>query len=247
MSDRFFDPQIPDFQPEGDGGFFKKIIKIVKSLIGIFQKPSKEIGKTDSINDNSSLENIDHITKVFSDFKEQARVKSSVVEQSLLTEVNYYTEELRQILDQDIDKGLKYGIHFKRIERQIDKIASGIKGVIDNELLKIVSLDNKECRDIVKMIPGSKKEEEMNLFLEKAMNQSLRSACRELRERLNVIYEDVEGEVLGAIEMVGKQSESNRNALSQIEEGQDSENVKNVILADAYFCSNLCDMVLERI
>lgn len=141
----------------GDGGTLGKILKAIKMIIDIFKKPSEEAGKLDSMNDYSSLENIGRIMRIFSDFKDQVHVKALDIENAVSEEVNFYVEELHNILQENANKVDKYGIHVKRIERQIDKISSKVTGTIDNKLSKKVSLDNAECREIVKMIPGSQK------------------------------------------------------------------------------------------
>jgi hypothetical protein len=75
------------------------------------------------VNDNSSLENIDRITQIFSDFKDQVHTKALDVENAVGEEVNFYVEELHDILQENSNKVDKYGIRIKRIERQIDKIS----------------------------------------------------------------------------------------------------------------------------
>ena len=151
-------PPIIPFPPVEGGGVFGKVIKAVKWLFGLFKKPSKEVGESDS---NDSLENIERITTIFIDFKEQVHAKAVEIEQAIQEEIGYYVEELHDILSYNDEKVLMYDIHINRISRQIDRISLRVEGVIDNELSKSISLDNFECREIMKMIPGSKKETAM--------------------------------------------------------------------------------------
>ena len=148
MSDFIFDKNPFPKDPEK---IIEKVINIIGTVVDWIGNIAGKTGETDSINDNSSLENIDRITSIFTDFREQAHTKAIEIENAVAKEVNYYVEELHDILDANADKVDKYNIHIKRIERQIDKIASKINGTIDNELCKKVSLDNTECKEIVKM------------------------------------------------------------------------------------------------
>lgn len=226
------------------GGTVGKIIKVVKTLIDIFKKPSKDAGETDSINDNSSLENIDRITQIFADFKEQVHARALEVEAAVADELNYYTEELQDILTDNSDKVEKYGIHIKRIQRQIDKIASRVKGTIDNELSKKVSLDNSQCKEIVKMIPGAKKEAAMNELFNSAVNSALGVCCTEIRSSLEEIYDDVETEVVGAIDFIQRQNEHLKESFASIDE-KDFEATAQKQMVDAYYLIDICDNVLE--
>lgn len=228
----------------GTGGTIGKIIKVIKTLIGIFGKPSEQTGKRDSINDNSSLENFDRIIQIFTDFKEQVHIEAVEVEKAVEDEVNYYVEELHDILGDNDGKVTKYGINIKRIERQIDKIASRVKGTIDNELSKKVSLDNLECKEIIKMIPGAKKETAMSDFLKKSVNSALEECCFVIHSSLDEIYDDVETEIIGAVESIQKQTEQLQGSLASIDKDNYEETAKKQMI-EAYYLNDICDMVLE--
>jgi len=225
----------------GVGGTIRTIVKVIKTLVDIFKKPAEEAGKTDQTN---SLENIERLTQIFTDFKEQVHARAIEVEKAVEGEVGYYVEELHDILDENEEKVIKYGIKTKRIERQIDKISSRVKGVIDNELSKKVSLDNNECREIVKMIPGAKKENAMSDFFSKSVKGALDVCCTEIRSSLEEIYDDVEAEVIGTVDSIQKQAEQLQNSFSSIDETNYEESAKKQMI-EAYFLSDVCDIVLE--
>ncbi|EYE89099.1 hypothetical protein Q428_04640 [Fervidicella metallireducens AeB] len=225
-----------------DGEIIIKIIKAIKILKDIFKKPSEEAGKTDSVNDNSSLENIDRIIQIFSDFKDQVHAKALDIENTIDEEVNFYVEELHSILQDNSKKVDKYGISIKRIERQIDKISSKIKGTIDNEISKNISLDNAECRKIVNMIPGSKKEQAMNSFLNKSIKNALEVCCREFRVNIEEIYEDVETEVISAVESIQKQNELLQERFNSIDKDNYEETAKKQII-NAYYLMDVCNLI----
>lgn len=227
--------------PPVGGGTIGRIIKVVKTLFSIFKKPSKEAGETDS---NDSLENIERITRIFADFKEQVHSRAVEVEKAVEDEVNYYVEELHGILTENDEKVVKYGIHIKRIERQIDRISSRVKGTIDNELSKKVSLDNSECKEIVKMIPGAKKEAAMGDFFAKAVNGALDVCCTEIHSSLDEIYDDVETEIVGVVELIQKQTEQLQESFASIDEDNYEETAKRQMI-DAYFLTDACDIVFE--
>lgn len=226
----------------GDGGTIGKIIKAIKIIRDIFKKPSEEAGKTDSVNDNSSLENIDRITQIFADFKDQVHTKALDVENAVSEEVNFYVEELHGILHENSNKVDKYGIRIKRIERQINKISLKVKGTIDNDISKKVSLDNAECKEIVKMIPGSKKEQAMSLFLNEAVKNALEVCCGEIRSSLEEIYEDVETEVVGVVESIQKQNELFQKSLNSIDKDNYEETATRQI-TDAYYLVDACNLI----
>lgn len=233
----------PSFPPMGGGigGTIGKIIKVVKTLFSIFKRPSEEVGKTDS---NDSLENIERIMQIFSDFKEQVHSRAVEVEKAVADEVNYYVDELHDLLTENEEKVVKYGISIKRIERQIDSISSKVNGTIDNELSKKVSLDNFECKEIVKMIPGAKKESAMAGFFDKAVQGALDVCCSEIHSSIDEIYDNVEAEIVGAVEAIQKQTKQLQDSFASIDEDNYEETAKKQMI-DAYYLINTCDLVLE--
>lgn len=241
MSNFIKDTSIPPVGGGGLGGTIRKIVKVIKTLVGIFKKPAEEAGKTEQTN---SLENIERLTQIFVDFKEQVHARAVEVEKAVEGEVGYYAEELHEILDENEEKVTKYGIKTKRIERQIDKISSRVKGTIDNELSKKVSLDNIECKEIVKMIPGAKKEAAMSEFFSKSVKGALDVCCTEIRSILGEIYDDVEEEVVGTVDLIQKQAEQLQSTFSFIDEENYEESAKKQMI-EAYYLSDVCDMVLE--
>lgn len=236
----------PPFPPinGGDGGTIAKIIKAIKMIRDIFKKPAEQAGKTDSVNENSSLENIDRLYQIFTDFKEQVHIKTLDIENAVLQEVNFYVEELHDILFENSDKVDKYKIKIKKIEKQIDKISSRVKGVIDNELSKKISLDNSECKEIVKMIPGSKKEEAMKSFFNKSVEKSLEVCCLEIHSKLEEIYQDVEEEIMSGVESIQKQNEFLKEKFNSINK-DNYEETKYKQLSDAYYLLDAFNLVDE--
>lgn len=219
----------------------KKVVDTVKSLFGSFKNLAQKAGKTDS---KDSLEKVEHIAEIFADFREQVHSKTVEMERAMTEEVDYYLEELRNILSMNHEKVEKYGIRVKWIERQMDRVSSEIKGSIDNEVSKKVSLDNAACKEIMTMIPGEKKETAMNDFFEEAAKLALNKCCEDLHSSLDEIYEDVEIEIIGAVESIQNQIEQLQAGFDSIDEENYEETAKKQMV-DAYCLTDTCDLVLD--
>ena len=241
MSDFIKIPSIPIIGGGGIGGTIIKIVEVIKNLFEIFKKPAEEAGKTDQ---TDSLENIEHLIQIFTGFKEQVHLKATEVEKTVEGEVGYYVEELHEILNQNEDKVIKYNIRIKRIKLQINKILSKIKGTIDNEMSKKVSLDNSECKEIIKMIPGVKKETAMEDFFAKSLKYALNACCTEIHSSIEEIYDDVEKEILGTIDSIQRQVEQIQNTFSSIDEKNYEQSAKKQMI-EAYYLIEVCDLVNE--
>ena len=118
-------------------------------------------------------------------YKEDVRKRSYNIEKSIYDEVFYYMEELRIFFDDRNTLVEKYGISRQRIEWKIQRLLTGMKGNIDNEVCKGISLNNQELRDIIRMIPGIQKKQLMEEYAGKVFKKALDTYCRKIRNMIS--------------------------------------------------------------
>lgn len=236
-------PEIPPIGSGGNGGkLLKTVIRIVKGIWDFITGSAKGGGDTNSITDDSSLENIDKIVELFSGFKEQVHSRSVEIERNILDEISFYLDEIKQMLIDNQNLSEKYGIKVERIERKIDRIIPHMSGIIDFELSKRISLDNVKCKNIMKMIPGEKKEEELRTFLNESINQSIVVYCENLKDNLADIYEEVTDEIAGRVEAIQKSCEIQMKKIEEIDaENYTEQAVK--LMSDSYYIIDACLIV----
>lgn len=208
------------------------LIERIASLIGTTKKQDK----------NSTAEDINEIQKVLENFKSQMHKETSDLEARVLKEVDYYIDELNGVFEQRQEIFLKYKLNIRRIEKSLQRLVKHLQGNIDNYAGKQISLDNLECRKILQMIPGAKKENEMQAFLQKVLNDALGQYCIVFREGLAEIMEEVDEEILQAVEIAGRESEKQGSILGQIDSDNYSEESQKVIL-HASTITAICDAV----
>lgn len=109
-------------------------------------------------------------------------------------------------------------------------MTSSMKGFIDNEVSKNISLGNPKLRSINKMIPGTQKEEAMKEFSNGVIKDALDRYCRNIRETLSDIFEEVEEEVLDVIEKAGDDANRHCMQLEAIDAENYSEKSEQLIL-----------------
>lgn len=224
------------------GKVLKKIIPIGKMIADILQNISKTGGNTKSTAEDSSPETIEQIADIFWEFKKQVRIKTEEIENIFKQEVESYLEEVKDILIDNQDVTDKYEIRMNRIERQINQIIPKMIGVIDLELNKKVSLDNSECRNIMKMLPGRKKEEALDTFLSKSLEETLENCCTNLRKNLKEIDEEVNENIVGTIESIKNTIENQKQQLQNINSENYVEKSKE-IMSNAGYIFNTCELI----
>lgn len=207
-----------------------KIIKIVPFVIDAVSKFVKNTSSMKPIDENSSVADVDSMIEALESYKEEVRGIASGIEKSVYEEVTYYTEELGRLFEDSSSVLKKYGISKKRIEKRITKLSVSMKGFIDNDVSKNVSLGNPKLRNINKMIPGTQKEEAMKALANGIIKDALDRYCRNLRETLSDIFDEVEEEVLDVIEKAGNDANRHFMQLEDIDAENYSEKSEKLIL-----------------
>lgn len=238
-----FQIPFPGLPKPGDG----IIVKIIKSIWDtITQKPSKEIGETKQQNRNSSVEDVDKIQTIFEDYRVQVHREASKIEAAVHDEVAYYVEELNNILSQERELLDKYKIKTKQIERAIERLLKNINGNIDKRICKKISLDNPECRNVLQMLPGAKKEQAMSDFLNKSLKDVLNQYCIDFRQNLSDLFEDVEEEIVQVVWKTGEEAEKQYKILETVNENNYIEK-NEMIGTKAASTIALCDLIVDKV
>lgn len=225
--------------PKLDGGLIK-IIKVIWDVIT--QKPSKEIGETKQQNRSSSVEDVDKIQSIFEDYRGQVHREASRIEKRIYNEVAYYIEELNNILLQERELLDKYEIRTKQIKKSIERILKNMSGNIEKEICKKVSLDNPECRNVLQMMPGLKKEQAMSKFLNKSLKEVLDQYCADFKLNLADLFENVEEEIVQAVGNIGKEAENQYKILETVNEDNYIEKTE-VIETEAAGIIAICNLI----
>ncbi|MCI8582846.1 MAG: hypothetical protein HFH13_06925 [Dorea sp.] len=191
---------------------------IVNGIFGIIKgkQQAENISRTEGITDNSSAEDVENIINIFSDYKRKVHEKTTEIENILEKELEAYREELRITLEDKSEAIKKYGIRPERLEKEIHRLGRDIHGSIDKEISRKISLDDSECRKIMRMIPGEQKEEKFAAFFRDAIKTALDCACEEFQNILKDFYHETEEDILEVVERVQRKMEQNALDFSTI-------------------------------
>lgn len=231
-----FGPHIPfPHIPKPDSGILGKFIRFLGSVIG-------KIGHDKAYNRNSTPEDINNTVKILEEYKEQVHGEAIKIEERVMAEVAYYVEELNSLFSQNNDLLGTYKICSHRIENRIQKALKNMQGSIDHTTNRMISLDNAECRKILQMMPGNKKEQAMKGFMQDSIQDALNQYCREFREELKEVCEEVEDEILLAVDSAGQEAAKQAEILKAIDTEQREEKILE-IFDNAGKILALCDLV----
>jgi len=237
-------PTIPPIPPKYIP-IIREVAKMAwKWLKNKFSETAEDTGKLEPVTSESTIEDIVKINEIFNSFKESIEIQSTEIESKIIAEISYYADELCFAVEGSISLLSKYKINSNRFKRQIEKLNSGIGGTMQKEVSKRISLDNPDCKRVVKMLPGSKKEEEFKLLLIAAINAGIVAINEKVELIVANIIDDFEFALNDCIELIEKESNSQIRLLADAElQSIDFIEMKEIIKnnADLIICS--CELI----
>lgn len=155
---------------------------------------SKKVSETREYDKQSaSMNQTINISEILSSFSIGLQAQADTIEQNCVTESQRYFDDLIKTLDSK-----KIGIKANRLKFTLNRVKSSINGSLKNHLAKRVSLDDRECLQILQMSAGKEKEHAMNAFGKKVINEALSllskqilHIVREQNEEIQEFLEDI--------------------------------------------------------
>lgn len=221
--------------------------KIIKSGLEFLKgKLSYIFGKTKQTNiDNCEINDLSEINRIFNEFIKSIEPKINDIEKSIKDEMYYYLDEL-VIFIEDNEKLIEHGIKMNRFKRDIEKLKYSIDGSMKKEISKKISLDNNECIQIMKMIPGEKKTKKMDELFEKCLTQSIENTIEKIKSSIEDIVEDIEIFIEDKLDSSDEYIKNQMNLLDKLNNDTDKDVYeKEAIICDAIEKIQVSDCVLK--
>lgn len=170
--------------------------------------------------DKASLEETVRVQKALTEFKTDTEARSSALEKAIIKESRGYLDEF---LD-EIRKynKIRYGgrclnINLENIERENRKTEDKIHGFITKKVSKRISLDDDECKNILKMDAGTEKKKKLDQFYRKVLTEALSELTNILRKAMEQQTDIVEDRIQQRIDAVLETCEAKAADFKQIQ------------------------------
>lgn len=223
----------------------KKIWDWVKSK---FNKTADEVGQENPLTNESTIEDVSKINEIFNEFKLSVEKEAKPLIEKIKSEIEDYADELCFIVEQQNEVLVKANINLRSFRRQINKLKKNIDGKIENEISRVISLDNPECKTIVKMLPGEKKKKALKSLLIKAVDNGIEVVNEKVSDTIAEINDDFEILIGEAIEEKEKEANSQLLQLNDAKLMVENQTeMKAIMSSNAYLMIDNCEVVVKRL
>lgn len=200
----------------------------VKNFFGVSSdEVSRDIGTSDSFElEKANTRKIEKMNEELLEYSKKYSQKSNELEQNVFDQIN---DTLDKILDSmaEIENvridGKKVRINLNSLKKEMRRFERSKRGKFMSAIYKALSLDNKECLEILKLDSGIEKEKNMKKFLNKILNEELKSlgtlVSDVLEENLMMLAEVLEDKIIELEESINEEIQSFKKLESSREIG----------------------------
>ena len=215
---------------EGVKNIGRRIGNAVKELFGIGSRGSDGVGSTTSYDEQTaSVAETYKLQQELSKFREDTRVRSDRFENDVIRESRRYLDTLMT----EVRKynRIRYGnnmlnVNLSQMERENRNTEDRIHGFIASRVVKRISLDDEECKSILKLDPGRQKTKRLNEFYRKVLKEALTELKDLLRESMKNQVLIVEDHIVGRMDTITYTVTSKTNEFNKIQDIKDTDESK---------------------
>lgn len=168
------------------------------ALAAVAANSSKKVARHESVTKNSSITSMEEMSEILQGYKKGVHPKASRFEAKAIDMINlYFNDMLTEVKKNEAVFKL---INEQELHSRQKQMTDQVHGFITDRVGQRLSLDNEECREIIKMPPSRNKEISMNLL----SNKVLREAVDELIKKISSILTDQTNMITQAAEAAAK-------------------------------------------
>ena len=220
----------------------KAAIPMIIETVGDFLK---KFNAAPQMTETNSVTDIEKISDAVSVLREQVLKQGNRTIQAANDYVVDYVNE--QLFDLEDKAALlkKYQISFRDVERRLKKIKNRLGNFWQDAIYKKISLDNPQCRALLKMPAGIEKENATVNFAENVLQSALNEYAEEIAEELGNLYVDLEKDIANSVAQLEKTVQEYEKLLTAVDESDEQKFEK--FLADAYEKVFVCEKILAKV
>lgn len=158
----------------------------IKSLFDSGNDESRNLAREESYNSSTATTNdTSKVNALLSELKNQLINSADDIEDKLVYECEVQSDRI-------CDKLEEMEINTSNLRRMATKNERRIKNTLREEISKNLSLDNRECLDILYMTPGDSKEAAIIKFKNSIIEKALKKIKEDIAENFNTIIDNAE-------------------------------------------------------
>lgn len=198
------------------GTFLKKTVQIALNVGGLvkslFANNDGFNLKSFSNKNRDDINEVANLNAALTDYRTQVGEVGQVIENDIINSCEVFFDDLIGLFE-SINNSYSIG-NIERARRKTSRFRSHIEGTFENHTAKRVSLDDMECLEILKMLPGETKSIRMSELKKKVFEESVEKIAYSIKDITEELIEDISDSFNFKLNMLEQQLNEKMNIFS---------------------------------
>ena len=169
----------------------------IKSMFGSGEEAARKVAEQEAYErERASAEQAAKINRLLADYKNDALRVAVGLEIELANVIRDTFDSMRERLDVFEDSCEVLDLHpLRKRWQDMSKDAGKVNGILQQDIIPKISLDNEKCCEILRMPAGPDKRKEMNTFIVDSVVWALNAQKRQLTHKIEVLDKELKRRV----------------------------------------------------
>ena len=217
----------------------------IPSIIEVGKKFFEKIIDAPQMTKKNTFDDIEQISKALGELREHILQESKPTVENASNSIMTYLEEQLFTLEDKKDLLAKYEISSRSVEHKLQDINRRLGNFWNDAIYKKISLDDSQCRAILTLPSGEKKNAELANFTNKVLSETLDEYSELVRKELGKIYVDFEVEVLRSVSRLENSVREYSEIVQSMDEKDDDK--FEMLIANAKLKVFCYDVMLAKV
>ncbi len=232
-------PKIPKIPSSKIEWLKKAAIFIYKNRKKIFEV----LKKMKPFSDKSTTTEVVAFAEVMAQFREQYKPFVDEIVNQIQSSISEYSLYLESILKENQDIIQSESINLALFNKKMQRLNMGIAEKVKTEIYRIISLDNDECRQALKMPSAEQRESTMKQILDDAIVKAYDLTESELKYTMDEIYQEFAYILNNAVQKKENDIRRQNEEIQSLFANFDDENIIAIQIIKAKMLSEISDVV----
>ena len=217
----------------------------IPSIIEVGKKFFEKILDAPQMTQKNTVDDIEQISKALGELREHILQESKPVIDNASDSITSYLEEQLFLLEDKKDLLAKYEISSRSVEHKMQEINRRLGNFWHDAIYKKISLDDSQCRAILTLPSGERKNAELANFTNKVLSETLNDYAELVREELSKIYVDFEDEISRSVSRLENSVREYSEIVQSMDEKDDDK--FEMLIANAKLKVFCYDVIFEKV
>lgn len=141
--------------------------------------------------DTADINTTERLNTILREFSDKYMKNAVTIEKNCVKAVEDYYNKLMPVVEEGRELGFSKSA-ISKIKSNKEEMKKSINNSIEKPLRKRLSLDDRECLEILKLDSGTGKKEKMDLFVREVIKEAQDNLAKEVKKSLDMQMDDIE-------------------------------------------------------